>query len=855
MIRSTYILSALALGVSAVALTGPASAQVDTIIVSAQKKDENIQDVPIAIAAFGAEELAARRIQGLDDIAEFAPGIYTTPNPADPTGVRINIRGVGTFDPQIGQDSRIAIYQDGVYLGRTQGLAFDMPDLVRIEVLKGPQGTLYGRNAVGGAINLISAAPNGEEFSGTFTGEYGNFNNKRFNAAFNIPLADNLGLRLSGLWSDRDGWVENDGPGTNFGGEEKYGFRVALGWDANDWARFDLAYDYNRVRNEPLFYQSLPEPSGQPFSAAIGTSTGRQEEVTTSFFPEEGDNVTSGVSLVGTFNVRESDQLKVTLAYRELDSSRFVTLVPTADPDILNAIAAGFNQALGPLPIAFNTAGQGANIRADWADQFGPNALPNTGLFLSPPGGAPIIDGQEQFSVEATYTGSVLDDRIEFTAGAFYYDETTGTGDAQASLTDINSYLFVLAAFNPGLSLPLPGDMMPTLGPIPRSLTFLQQAFLGPNPAQGQANLESVIGFPNNPSPIAGLTVFEQLANARQSAGNQLTIDTQAFAFYGEVTFNVTDALSVTGGFRYSDESKDGVGQAVSPFFLDTIDLTGAVIEPNIGAIDFDVFNPSAVIEWRPIEEVLLYASYKESFRSGGFNAAAVGNRIPGETFSADFLFGREDITSYEGGFKADLFDNKLRFNASGFYYDFSDQQTTVALDPVIATSRAVVNTDETLYGFEVDLIASLTEALSFRGSYTFIDGDAGDVTNPLTNEIEVRDELQGTPQNSFLVGLDYETPISNTMNFFASTTFSYKDDILAIPQNALRLTDQNLWSARIGVDYEMPNGKNARLAVWAENLLDDEYTIDSLPFETFGNRTVVFGQPRSYGLTVTFDF
>jgi len=88
----------------------------------------------------------------LEDIGTFTPGLYVTQNPADPTGVRISIRGIGTFDPQVGQDSRVAIYQDGVYLGKTQGLGFDMPDLARVEVLKGPQGTLYGRNTVAGGL-------------------------------------------------------------------------------------------------------------------------------------------------------------------------------------------------------------------------------------------------------------------------------------------------------------------------------------------------------------------------------------------------------------------------------------------------------------------------------------------------------------------------------------------------------------------------------------------------------------------------------------------------------------------------------------------------------------------------------
>ena len=589
--------------------------------------------------------------------------------------------------------------------------------------------------------------------------------------------------------------------------------------------------------------------------------------MTTSFAPEEGDLETLGVSLIGTFDLRENDQLKVTMSYRELESRRFVTLVPTANPAVLNAISAGFDQALAPLPFAFGAVGQ--SLRPDFNDQFGAGADPNTGLFLSAPGGSATLSGHNQLSIEATYNGEFADGRIEYTGGAFYFNEETGTGNEQASLTDINSYLFVLGAFDPAVPFPSatgPGPFLTpgldatlaTLGPIPRSLALL--GFLGtPLPAAdlgtAAGDLATQVGFAGNTSPFASLTLFEQLGNARQSAGNQLAIDTEAFAFYGQLTFHVTDQLRLTGGLRYSNEHKDGRGQSVSPFFLDNIDLVGNVIEPNVGVIDFDVINPSAIIEFDASENILLYASFKQSFRSGGFNAAAVGLIPDGATSSPDFLFGREDINAYEAGFKADLAGNRVRINAAGFYYDFKDQQTTVALNPLIATSRAIVNTDEEVWGFEIDGLFSLNDSISLRGGYSYIGGDAGDVTNPLTMAVEIRDELQGTPQNSFLVGANIDHELSSRADFFGSVTYSYKDDILSIPQNALRLDSRSLLSARLGVNFDIADGKEAFIAIWGENLLDDEYLADALPFETFAYRTQVFGQPRTYGFTVGLNF
>ena len=877
MTNKKILLTTVAASVSMAAFTSSASAQLDTIVVTAEKKEENLQDVPIAINAFDEAALDNYRIEGLLDIAEYSPGVYVTQNPADPNGVRVNIRGVGTFDPQLGQDSRIAIYQDGVYLGRTQGLAFDLPDLARVEVLKGPQGTLYGRNTVGGAINLISQAPTGGELSGSIDGEYGNFDYKRIRGAINFPLAETVGLRLSGLWQEQDGWVENSGPGTDFAGGEKYAFRAALGVDANPNARIDVAFDYNRSKAEPLFYQSITDFGAGLFAPAITTFDGRQDEVTTSFAPERGDLETWGASIVGKFDLRETDEIKVTIAYREAESRRFVTLVPTANPLILNSFTNGFNQALAPLPTAFLVGGQGlSSTRADWLDQFGPGREPDEGLFLSAPGGATTLDGHEQLSVEATYNGVAFDDRLEFTVGAFYYDESTGTGNEPTNPRQANDYLFVLGAFSPAVPFPngvgpgpytTPGlqGVLDSLGPIPQAGVLLATAFGAPAGMgapvptladQGQAamDLTTLIGFPGNPSPLAGATVYSQLANARQSAANTLFIDTQAFAFYGQATLNITDALRLTAGLRYSNEQKDGIGQPKSAFFGDNINLVGEVIEPNIGEIDFDVIDPSAILEYDVNDDVLLYASYKQSFRSGGFNSAAVGTRVPGTTAGPDFLFGREDISAYEIGFKGD-FNDQFRLNVAGFYYDFKDQQTTVALNPLIATSRAVVNTDEEIWGVEVDGLVAVNENITLRGQYSWIDGDAGDVTNPLTMVTEVRDEIQGTPKHSFLIGADLNAPISNSAEFFGTVNYSYKDDILSIPQNALRLDSRNLLSARVGVNFDVADGKNAFVAVWGENLLDDEYLIDSLPFETFAYRTVVYGQPRSYGVSVGLDF
>ena len=876
-------LTALAVSTSLLAISAPAFAQLDEIIVTAQKREQSLQDVPISINAFDLESLEKNRISGIEDVAKFSPGVYTTPNPADETGVRVNIRGIGTFDPQIGQDSRTAIYVDGVYYGRTQGLAFDSPDLGRVEILKGPQGTLYGRNSVSGAVNLVSVAPDASEFSGAIDGEYGNFDHKKVKGHLNFPIGENAAFRISGLYSDTGGWVENTGVGEDFAATERLGGRAALRFEPTDQLTFDVAADYTNTQSTPLFHQALPGTNnpGAFLAAALTASAdlSRQDEVQSFANIEQGETEIFGVSGTANYSVNETDDLKLILSYREADSRRFVSLAPTANPAIINAITGGFNQALAPLPFAFGAAGQ--TLRPDFASEFD-GTPPDTGIFVSPPGGAATLAGHQQFSAELTYTGS-WGDKIDYTGGLFFFDEQTGNDDgSQANLTDANSYLFVLAQFDPRVLAPNVNGFLDTVDLAPQfpGIQALPPQNRGPIPAVGvllgqlgQGNfaaapfINQIVGnnttcaqtgmtpMPSNNFCIPTLSTF--LDAARQSAGNTLTIDTTAFAIYGEATWHVSDDFRITGGLRYSDDSKDGVGQAVSPFFLDNVSLLGNTIAPNVGEADTDSLDPSLVLEWDAAENALIYASYKESFRSGGFNAAAVGAIPSGATSGTDFVFGKETISAYELGLKSDLNEN-IRFNISGYYYDFKDFQTTVSLDPLIATSRAIVNTDQEVWGVDVEAVVAFTDYLTGSFSYAMVDGEQDPVTNPATLVVSQQDGLQGAPENSFAASLDFNAPIGDNKSVFANATYSYKDGALGIPPQGaaseIRFSEQNLLSGRIGIGFDV-GGREASISLWGENLTDDEYTIDGLPFNTFAFNTAVFGTPRTYGVAAGVKF
>lgn len=281
----------------AVALSGglaalPSQAQLilEEVIVTAQKRTENLQDVPISINAFTETALTNYRLDSVMDLGAYTPGLETAPAAGVASGTRVWIRGIGTGQPSIGIDPRVALYTDGIYLGKTPGLAFDSLGLQRIEVLKGPQGTLYGRNAVGGAINLISKRASAEALSGDLLVGGGNFGFQEIKGSVNVPLGDSFAVMLSGMTKERDGWVENDGPGPDFNGYERDAVRFDVRWEPTDTLVLDYAYEKNESDLLPRYSQSvgvIGRLAGVGALINSPISSDRQDRVTTKFALEE----------------------------------------------------------------------------------------------------------------------------------------------------------------------------------------------------------------------------------------------------------------------------------------------------------------------------------------------------------------------------------------------------------------------------------------------------------------------------------------------------------------------------------------------------------------------------------------
>lgn len=351
-----------------------AAGALEEVIVTAQKREESIQDTPISIVALSHATLENRGIDGLTDLHADIPSLTMTPHPNSGATVRVTVRGIGQANDQITYDPKVALYVDGVYMARFQGLAAEVAELDRIEVLRGPQGALYGRNTTGGAINFITKAPQLGEFGFRQDLTTGNRNRIHSRTRVNIPMGDEVAAELTFMRLREDGFIRNAGTGVSrFGDQDRQAWRAALLWQPNE--RFDLRYTFDRsvLEDTPVWMGRVPLYPAQGDRPRASSST------VTGLAPN--DIKGQGHNLTATVELSDALTLKSITGYRELDN---ITSMPY-HPGVL-----------APQPFLIN-----------------------------------LVDmSQEQLTQELQLIGTTLDSRLQYIGGLYYFDESASSNDA-----------------------------------------------------------------------------------------------------------------------------------------------------------------------------------------------------------------------------------------------------------------------------------------------------------------------------------------------------------------------------------------------------------------------------------------
>jgi iron complex outermembrane receptor protein len=345
---------------------------IEEVVVTAQKRSESLQDTPISLVAFSGDTLLKKGIFNVQDIQANVPNLQFIPHPNSGTTPRIFMRGIGGA-PDITRDPAVAVYMNGVYQARSQGLSVDVANLERVEVLRGPQGTLYGRNATSGAVNFITRPPSPEELEFEQSLTVGDRDLFRSRTTLNLPLSETLATTLSYMRTEQDGFVENKGAGEDhFGSRDRQAFLADLLWQPSGNLDVRYTYDRSEINDTPVYL--APAPGG----STMGNRPDAGDESVNGL--QKNDILVDGHALTLTWVPGPTQEVKAISAYRTLESD--------TNQNYLSGV-------FGPFPIITSLED----------------------------------NEQDQFSQEFQWLGSLASLSLDYILGAYYFEESGDLSD------------------------------------------------------------------------------------------------------------------------------------------------------------------------------------------------------------------------------------------------------------------------------------------------------------------------------------------------------------------------------------------------------------------------------------------
>lgn len=722
---------------------------IEEVVVTARKREESLQDAPLSVSAYTGESLEIRGIVNISDVGSLSPNMTFQNNPqagGSSSVATVYIRGVGQRDFLGTIDNGVGFYIDDVYISRTVGAIVDLVDVERVEILRGPQGTLFGRNSVGGTVAIHSKKPE-TEFGGHVSVGVGTDSQRIVQASIDMPVSQTFRTKFAVQSNTRNGYV-NRPAGRDLGDDDVTSFRAGILWDASDDVEVRINADYSdEDENGPAFFLADVDVVGQ-----FGNG-----------FPGFYNNVTAGV----------------TCAYPGGISS--------ANPACYNTQWVNSDN-LGTAPTYSQTEVWGVSLAVDWSinDNLNFKSITATrdldAKFARDADASPITivhffdDFQsEQFSQEFQLLGST--DRLDWIVGLYYFEED---------------------GFNQNI------------------LDF------------AIANFDS-------------RNVFE----------------TESQAIFTQGTFHLTDQLDLTVGLRYTDEEKTfNPDQRVVTSNIGV--PAGALILPlGKNTANADEMSPLVNLAYNLNENTLLYASYSEGFRSGGFVQRIFPPQPSVSSFDPEF------VTSYELGFKYNNADGSLSLSGAVFLMDYEDIQVRVP-SGVAQIERNVGEAE--VSGAEVELkwqpAASWFVEASIGytdASFDSIDIDTIGLPNPAALDdpfatIQVGNDFDHVPEWSASANVIKQILLeengSLSIRVGGSYHTGYFNEPLNLPQ--VQTPEIAIWNANL---LWTSASEELSVNVGIRNLTDEEYLTTGYFNPTIGTIEHLKDRGRTWSLTGKYSF
>lgn len=726
---------AQALGLGVIFLTGSVSvlaqeSALEEVVVTATKRSVALQDLAGSANVLGADKLGPGGIQEVRDMQVEIPNLSL----GDQFGfARVFMRGIGMTSIDIGGEGAVAFLQDGAIIPRPAAQLMGMFDLDQVEVLRGPQGTLYGRGATGGAINMVTAKP-GKELSGYLSVTAGNYSLAQFKGAIDVPMGDALSMRLAASLDSRDGYGNNIFTGSDINDRDASAYRATFVYDAGGPLTATLSAQYYEEDDNNYAFSYFGQSEGSSIPVPFGV-------------PILGGN-TVGMAGGGFYDIN-SDQEPIN----------------DRDGQLINLT----------IDYAFNDSWSLKSITSSQSmDRFLRDDLDSTDANLF---------GQNNYTEESDSFGQELilnysSDRLDVLSGVMYFEEDL-YGEVRVPLTNL---CFLLA----------PGACGTPIGDFLNGGNYLQDG----------------------------------------------DVDIEAWGAYVEANYSISDKWSLIAGLRYNYEERDGTGS----FIFDAISLN----VPTNQRASWNDLTPRITLQYSPNDNMLLYATYTEAFKSGVINTGSTSPPLDPET-----------VDAFEVGLKGQNASGTLRYSVAAFFYDYQDMQ--ISFVDETSTVSTVNAAEAENSGIELEVDGSLGNGFAFDFYLTYLNAEYqeffnGDYANGFAIADLSGNTLPNAPESTAKLGLTWEGAVAGGTLTVRGEAY-YQDDVYFTEWNRKDAYQKSYEQFNASMDYSWND--QWLLSLWGRNLSDEEVMSNNIITAPLYDslRVGAVLPPRTYGATVTYQF
>lgn len=773
----------------------------EEVVVTAQRREESLNDVPLAVTAIDAESMAEARIEDLSDISKASPSISAGSSNNASATANVTIRGIGTVGNSRALEGAVGIFVDGVYRTRAASAMESFVDIGGVQVVRGPQGTLFGKNTAAGAVLINSALPSIEQLTTDYSIGFGNFGSQDHRITVNAPVSDNAAIRISALYDEQEGFIEDVNSGDDINGKNTEALKLQWYWEGS----------------EDLSIHIIADTLESKGNCCYGTVDYENGPVTT---------ITDALQLANGLTLPSED-------FEDRESALNAKTKQRISDD---GIVLKVEYDLGIGVVTSTSAYRNYDLEQKQAD----------GDF----GGADTLRFDETFesefySQEFTFTGE-FDGNFsgDYIVGLYYSKEDI---DATRQLYNGNdSELFNEALFSVAFSQQFG---QPVAIDIDYSLNPLGQY----TDEEMTSETESVAIFSH--ANIDLNDRWKLVTGLRYSEEEKSGSFGYNFFDSSVASYNVTTAGALTG----DQICFAAFGQLANPCFGPTSALTilGAAPGPEYDKTNVDrAFSGTLGLQYYPSEDTMLYMTYNRGFKAGGVNfdpngAGVVANNpaiVPGAT-PLDPSYDPETIDGYELGLKTTYWDGRARTNIAAFYNDIQNLQVAqfVGLQYTILNAESAKN-----YGIEFENMVQLNEVFSATLDAVWLPYAKYGKDDSVDPDISGQ-RMKQVPHFSGNASLSFDTPLTDGLSLKGRLQYQYSSSRYIMASSMAKDNGGDLVNANLSLVSDIHGWS---LDFWGLNLTNEAHpTVAFTPPGQEGELNAYIGAPRTYGVTLRGSF